>query len=207
MHLPDTILLPHATGVALTAAAGAVSLAGLIWGGRGMSAAETARTAMITAFVFVASAVPIPVPPVSTHLGFYGLAGVLLGRRVLLVAPIAFGLQAVLFGHGGLAAIGLNSTNMVAGALVAAAWFRATSGRGNARLGIAAFGAGALGILVISALVIGELLLVGEPLVITAAAPVFLATAALEGVVTVLVLGAFARFFSELLVLPKGDAA
>lgn len=205
MHLPDTILLPHATGVALTATGAAVSLAGLVWGGRGMNAAETARAGMITAFVFVASAVPVPVPPVSTHLGFYGLAGVLLGRRVLLVAPIAFGLQAVLFGHGGLAAIGVNATNMALGALAATAWFRVTRGRGGARLGLAAFGAGAIGILVMSALVIGELLLVGEPLVVTAAAPVFLATAALEGVVTILVLGAFARFFPELLAPPKGD--
>ena len=209
MHLSDTVFLDTPTGVALVAAGAALSLTGLIWGSRGMSPAETARTGMMTAFVFVASAVPVPLGPTSTHLGLYGLAGVLLGRRVLVLAPIVFGLQAPLFGHGGLAAVGLNAVNMAAGALLAHAWFRALGARrpgcGTGRLATASFGAGLIGIVVMAGLVLAELLIVGQPPVIAAAVPIWLGTGVLEGVVTVLVLGMLVRLFPEL-VYPDGTA-
>jgi len=125
MHLHDTILLDTPTGLGLLVAGGIATTAGMIVGSRKMGADETARAGMMAAFVFVASSIHVPVPlsPTPLHLGLYGLAGVLLGYRVLLVAPIAFGLQAILFGHGGLYAVGLNALNMSVGALLARFWY------------------------------------------------------------------------------------
>ena len=210
MHLPDTVLIDNPAGVGLVAAGAVLAAAGLAHGSRGMSTSETGRAGMVTAFVFVASAVHVPVPPAtSVHLGLYGLAGVLLGRRVLLISPIAFGLQALLFGHGGIAAIGLNSVNMSLGALLALGWFRCIRGHrkdpGKGRMATAAFGAGFIGILGMSALTLAELLAVDYPMVITALAPVYLGTGVVEGVVTVLVLGTLAGRFPELMTAASGN--
>ncbi len=200
MHLPDAYFLPTPTGVALVVAGGVISGVGLVAGGRAMSAEETTRTGMITAFVFVASLVHVTIPPTSVHLGLYGLAGILLGRRIWLVGPIALGLQAVMFGHGGIAAIGLNALNLSAGALAGRAVFalrpaNATDGR----TAVAAFAAGFTAIAVVVGAVVAELLAVGAPLVLAVALPAWLATAALEGIVTAVAIGTLHRSFPELL--------
>jgi len=211
MHLPDTVLLDNATGsglnpvgIGLVVAGAVIAVAGLAAGSRRMTAVETGRAGMLTAFVFLASAIHVPIPPAaSVHLGLYGLAGILLGKRVLLVSPIAFGLQALLFGHGGIAAIGLNSVNMSAGALLALGWFRMV---GRKRPVVAAFGAGFIGILVMAILTLIDLIAVNYSVVVLAAIPGYLAAGVLEGVVTVLVLGTLVKRFPELLPHPAGKA-
>jgi cobalt/nickel transport system permease protein len=210
MHLHESILFEYPGGVELTVAGGVLSLAGMVYGGYRMRPEETGRAGMITAFVFVASAIHVPLPVGSTHLGLYGLAGVLLGRRVLLISPIAFGLQAVLFGHGGPAAVGLNAANMSVGALLANLWFRGLGGRRpecpTRRLWLASFGAGLIGIVAMAGMVLGELLILRFPVEVVAAVPIWLGTGVVEGVVTALVLGTLVRLYPELL-HPVGLAA
>lgn len=209
MHLNDTILLDTPTGVGLLVGGAIVTATGIAIGSRRMSAEETARAGMMAAFVFVASSIhfPVPISPTPIHLGLYGLAGVLLGYRVLLVSPIAFGLQAVLFGHGGFYAVGLNALNMSVGALIARLWYaRVYDANANRRLTLAAFGAGFFGIAIMGLLTLAELIAIQYSITISAIAPLWLGTAVVEGFVTVIVLATLQRHFPELLPAAPGRA-
>ena len=80
---------------------------------------EIPHVAVLTAAFFVASQVPVPVPPVSAHLLLNGLIGIVLGWRAALAIPIGLFLQAALFGHGGFTTLGINSCVMVLPAFLA----------------------------------------------------------------------------------------
>lgn len=82
------------------------------------------RAAMMTSVFFAASLVAIPVPPASVHLMLVGLSGVLLGWFAVPALLVGLFLQAVLFGHGGLTALGLNLIVFALPALMAAAVWR-----------------------------------------------------------------------------------
>jgi cobalt/nickel transport system permease protein len=84
---------------------------------------EIPRIALLTAAFFVASLVHVPAGPTSVHLVLNGLLGVLLGRRAPLAIPIAVALQALLLGHGGFYAVGINSCVMTLPALLAGSVF------------------------------------------------------------------------------------
>lgn len=106
-----------------------------LWGGFLLTAAlaalgafrvrdeEIPRIALLTAAFFLASLVHVRVGPTSVHLLLNGLAGILLGWRAALAIPLAVTLQAVLFGHGGFSAVGVNSCVMTAPALAAGLLF------------------------------------------------------------------------------------
>ncbi len=70
---------------------------------------EVARLALVTAALFVASSIHIPIGVFSVHLILNGLAGILLGRRAFVAVPLAVFLQAWLLGHGDLMTWGVNS--------------------------------------------------------------------------------------------------
>src|SRR5947209_1769312 len=81
---------------------------------------EIPRVAVLAAAFFVASLLHVPVPwGPRTHLLLNGLLGVVLGRRALLAVPVGLFLQAALFQHGGLDALGVNSCVMGLPALLA----------------------------------------------------------------------------------------
>jgi cobalt/nickel transport system permease protein len=82
---------------------------------------EIPRIALMTSVFFVASQIHVSLGPSTAHLLLNGLLGVMLGRRVLLAIPLGLLLQAVLFGHGGLTSLGVNSCVMALPA-VAAGW-------------------------------------------------------------------------------------
>src|SRR5207302_5573020 len=82
------------------------------------------RIALLTAAFFVASSMHIPVPPASVHLLLNGLVGVILGWRAPLAIAVGLLLQALLLGHGGFLAVGVNTCVVTVPALVAWALFR-----------------------------------------------------------------------------------
>lgn len=115
VHIDDGILTPSflAAGWLVTA------LLALVGAWR-IRDEEIPQVAVLSAAFFVASLIPIPVPArPHTHLLLNGLLGVVLGRRAFLAVPVGLFLQAVLFGHGGLLSLGVNSVVMGVPALFA----------------------------------------------------------------------------------------
>jgi cobalt/nickel transport system permease protein len=85
---------------------------------------EIARIGLLTAALFVASSIHVPLGPTSVHLLLNGLAGVILGRRVGVAIPVSLLLQAWLLGHGDLSTLGVNSCIMALPALLARPLFQ-----------------------------------------------------------------------------------
>ncbi len=84
---------------------------------------EIPRIAVLSAAFFVATLMHLKLGPTSVHLLLNGLVGVVLGRRAPLAILIGLTLQALLLGHGGFTAIGVNACVMTLPALLAAALF------------------------------------------------------------------------------------
>jgi cobalt/nickel transport system permease protein len=176
VHIVDGILpIQMAAGAHVVALGTAARLS------RRLQPAEIPRVGLLTAGLFVASLLHIPLAGTSIHLGLFGLAGVLLGRRAFPAVFAALLMQALFFQHGGLLSLGMNSLNMGLGA-IAASW---VWGRRKVREPVRAFAAGALGIVVPAALMAVEFLLVGYGTRLLLLAGVYVAVAALEGFLTV----------------------
>ncbi len=77
-----------------------------------MSAEDVPKVALMTAGFFVASLLHIPVGPVSVHLILNGLVGIILGPLAFVSILVGLLLQALLFQHGGITTIGINSLIM-----------------------------------------------------------------------------------------------
>lgn len=114
MHIADGIVSGPVmlTGFGITAAMAAVTM-------RNMEMEEVPKISVATAVFFVASLIHIPLVATSIHLILNGLVGIILGRRAFPAIVLAIVLQAILFGHGGVSVIGVNSVMMGGGALLA----------------------------------------------------------------------------------------
>ena len=77
------------------------------------------KASLLTAAFFVASGIHIPLPPTSVHLVLNGLLGTVLGYYAFPAIGIGLFFQAVMFGHGGLASLGVNALMMGLPALLA----------------------------------------------------------------------------------------
>ncbi len=210
MHIPDGIL-PAAVCVAGYATAGALTWQAL----RKIQAqeepeAEVPKAALLTATFFVASWVHIPVPPTSVHLVLNGLLGVVLGWYAVPAILIGLFFQAVMFQHGGLTTLGVNTTLMALPALIAFGLFQLRHRlrlEGRAWLGGFAFVGGALGLglaaLIAFALLIltipGTLDAATEQTAITGLTLAHLPLMILEGTFTALVVLFLARVKPELI--------
>jgi cobalt/nickel transport system permease protein len=140
----------------------------------------------MSAALFVASLVHVPIGVVSAHLILNGLAGLLLGWAVIPAAFVALLLQAILFQHGGLTTLGVNTAALALPGLAVFLLFgRALHSRGA--WGYAApFLAGALAAALSGVLVAAALLLSDETAFAKAAMAVLLAhlpTMIIEGVI------------------------
>ncbi len=84
---------------------------------------------MVGAF-FVASLIHIDIPPSSAHLILNGLVGIVLGPLCYIGLFIGLTLQALLFQHGGITVIGVNTVILGIPALICYLSFLIASGRG-----------------------------------------------------------------------------
>jgi cobalt/nickel transport system permease protein len=128
LHISDNVLQwPWLVG-------GFVAAGVLAWlGSRRLGEDEIPRVAVMSAGFFVASWIHVPVGFSSVHLLLNGLVGIVLGPRAALAIPLGLFFQAVLFSHGGITVLGVNSCIMVLPALIAGGVFRVIS-RGRGRL-------------------------------------------------------------------------
>ncbi|GAB4474741.1 MAG: cobalt transporter CbiM [Elainellaceae cyanobacterium] len=85
---------------------------------------QVPKASLLTAAFFIASSIHIPIPPASVHLVLNGLLGAVLGYFAVPAIAIGLFLQAVMFGHGGLTTLGVNTVMMGFPALLAASIFR-----------------------------------------------------------------------------------
>jgi cobalt/nickel transport system permease protein len=86
---------------------------------RKMELEEIPKISVITSVFFVSSLIHVPIGPTSVHLILNGLAGVVLGWRAFPAILVGLILQAILFGHGGVTVIGVNTLMMGGGGLIA----------------------------------------------------------------------------------------
>jgi len=102
------------------------------------------QAAVLAAAFFVASLVSVPVGPSSVHLLLNGLMGLLLGWAAVPALLVALLLQAVFFGYGGVAVLGVNTMNVAVPALLCAALLRPLLRSSSERLFWVGAAAGAL---------------------------------------------------------------
>ena len=86
---------------------------------RKIQSEDIPKTAIMTSAFFVASLIHVPIGPTSVHLILNGLIGVLLGPLAFISIFLGLTLQAILFQHGGITTIGVNSIMMGIPALLA----------------------------------------------------------------------------------------
>jgi len=196
-HIPDGVVT-----IPVLAAGAAITVGGLAWGLRALSPERMPRVAVLSAVFFVASLIHLPAGPASVHLILNGLMGAVLGAAAYPAIVVALLLQAVLFGFGGLAVLGVNAADMGVPAVLAGLAFRALwrrdAPRRTAVLG-ALCGGGA--VVLTSLMLAGALALSGREFL--PAAQVVLLTAlpvvAVEAAFTAAALGLIARVKPELL--------
>jgi cobalt/nickel transport system permease protein len=118
MHISEGVLSVPVIAVGWAAAAAGISV-----GLKKTEAGKLPGTALVSAVLFLASLVHVPLGPSSIHLTMLGLAGILLGWSAVPALFIALLLQGMLFQFGGLLSLGVNTTVMGTAALSAyGAW-------------------------------------------------------------------------------------
>jgi cobalt/nickel transport system permease protein len=114
MHISDGIL--NGT-VCITAAAAAAAVTSVAL--KKTDTDDIPKISVMTAAFFVASLVHFKLGPTSTHLVLNGLIGIILGISSFPAILVALFFQAVMFQHGGLTTLGVNSITMGLPAILA----------------------------------------------------------------------------------------
>ncbi len=196
MHISEGVLSPP---ILLTGAV--VTIAGVAWGLKRLTAPRIPETALLSATFFVASLIHIPIGPSSAHLVLNGLLGLILGPVTFPAVLVALFLQAILFQFGGLTTLGINTMNMALPALLVYFVFSPLPKESKSLAGLAAFLAGALALFLSGILVAIELAFTGESflaaakLIILAHLPVMI----IEGLVTAIIVNFLRRVRPEIL--------
>jgi len=107
MHIADGVLPAWVSGVGWAVTAG-----GVVLSLRRLPVEEVPKISLVTAAIFLASLIHVPLGPTSVHLILNGLSGLLLGPLAFLSFFIALALQALLFQFGGLFSLGINTLVM-----------------------------------------------------------------------------------------------
>lgn len=202
-HIPDGVL----SGPVL--AAGAVlAAAGCAYGLRRLDTERIPHAALLSAACFVAAMVHFPVGAGSVHLILNGLAGAFLGWAAFPAVAVSVLLQAVMFGFGGLAALGVNVVNMAAPAVLAGMLFRLALSRfgvADRRVGLVGGLAAGLAVILTAALMATALALSGGKLLAAAQLALLshLPVALIEGCVTAAAVGLVLRVKPEYFAPPQ----
>lgn len=182
MHISEGVL-----SVPILAGGAVLATVGTAIGLRRMDYDRLMTVAILAAAFFVGSLVHVPVGLSSAHLILNGLIGAALGWASFPAILVGLFLQAVLFQYGGITALGVNTFNMAAPAVVCFYLFRPLlCGSGKARIA-GAFCCGAGGVLLASLLTAASLALTDEgflrsaQVLVLAHVPVMLA----EGLLTI----------------------
>ena len=107
MHIAEGVL---SNGVLVAGAA--VAAGGVALGLRKMDEERVPTVAVLSSAFFVASLIHVPIAGSSAHLCLTGLMGVVLGMAAFPAILVGALLQAIVFGFGGLTALGANTANM-----------------------------------------------------------------------------------------------
>jgi len=122
MHIPDGFLDLQLSTLTYTLAATAVGLAVYLLGKKGVEETKIPLLGVLAAAIFAAQMLNWPIPGgTSAHFVGSGLAAILLGPlQAILVMSSILAVQTLVFGDGGLTALGANILNMgVVGVVVA----------------------------------------------------------------------------------------
>jgi cobalt/nickel transport system permease protein len=196
MHVADGIL-----PAAWCAGAHAAAWTGVYGFGRQVGPGEVVRMGLLASTTFVISLIQFPLGGTSIHLGLFGLTGILLGRRAFPVIFATLLFQALLFQHGGLLTLGLNSLNMGAGTLCAAGIWAIRKLPESLR----AFLGGFAGIMLPAVLMGLEFALADYGRGFYFIAGLYLVVAAVEGVLTLMIVSFFRRVKPAILIREKGQ--
>jgi cobalt/nickel transport system permease protein len=191
MHIADGIL---PAGISIGANVAAVAL--VYVGGKDLESAEIPKMGIFAAALFIISLVHFPIPGgASIHLGLYGLAGLLFGIRAIPILFVDLLFQSLIFQHGGLLAVGVNTLTMGSGALSASTLWKLKIINNQVK----SFFCGFLGILVPAVLIATLFLLLhygkGMAFIVT----LYLPAALIEGLLTVVITNYFHKIKPELL--------
>ena len=150
----------------------------------------------LIAALFIISLVHFPIPGgTSIHLGLYGLAGLLFGIRAIPILFVDLLFQGLIFQHGGLLSVGVNTLTMGSGALSARALWKLKIINNQVK----SFFCGFLGILVPAVLIAAVFLLLhygkGMAFIVT----LYLPAAFIEGFLTVVITNYFHKVKPEIL--------
>ena len=107
MHISDGVLSWPVLAAGTLMASGGIA-AGL----KATDYRKMPQVAVFTSLFFVGSLIHVPLGPAGAHMVLNGLAGVVLGWAVFPALFIGLLLQAVIFSHGGITAVGVNTLNM-----------------------------------------------------------------------------------------------
>jgi cobalt/nickel transport system permease protein len=124
MHISDGVLLPSVSIGGYVATVGIMALCV-----RKMEPEELPKVAVVTSAFFVCSLIHVPLGPTSVHLLIVGLVGALLGVAAFPSVFLGLILQTVLFGYGGITALGANTLMMGLPALAAGWIYRRLKGQ------------------------------------------------------------------------------
>ncbi len=113
MHIHEAMLTGSSAGIAVLCAGAAGTCVGTVIGLRQLEEDEQIpRVAVVTSAFFVVSLIHVPLGVTSVHLVLNGLVGLILGWTAFPALLVALTLQALLFGYGGLLALGVNTFTM-----------------------------------------------------------------------------------------------
>lgn len=184
MHLSDGIL-----PVSLCLGGQALAMGAVVLSSRRLEAREIPRMGVFAAALFSVSLLHVPLGGTSIHPGFYGLVGLLLGKRSIPVIFVTLLFQSLIFQHGGLLSLGVNTLFIGCGALCGwFSWDKAPFSRQTKAL-IAGF----FGVMTPALLVSATLTLLNYGRGMLFFTLIYLPAAVLEALVTLFIV----RFFSR----------